>query len=76
MTKHEAIEAACLIVARAYSHIGYRTASDCFCGNRNPERYRNEGIALKYVSDAVNERIVRDLEMSEEMGGAPEPECG
>ena len=74
MTKQEAIEAACSIVARAHHHIGYKTASDCFCGggsNKNPTRYLNEGIVLKFVADAVDEKIARDLEMSEEMGGAP-----
>ena len=67
MNRQEVIAAACLIVHDAHEHVGYHTASDCFCGEGGlwaggftDADYRNEGVALDFVRQAVREKIQRD----------------
>lgn len=66
MTRNDAIKHACETVALAYHSIGdYTEPSDGFCRDCNPSdkpasSYLNSGNALRYVRDAVVEKLRRD----------------
>ena len=61
MTKDDAIEQSCSIIALAYHSLGdYTTASDGFCRRCDdiPRlEYRNEGLAIEFVRLAVVEAL-------------------
>ena len=70
MTKEQAIEEACSIVAIAYIHIGdFSEPSDCFCHHAVTfgRSYHNAGKALAYVKQAVTEKLKKDSYMKEEV---------
>lgn len=68
--KHtEVIERLCALHSEAAQHVGLQYAADCFCGeggfwsveDYDPERdYRNDGKALKFIEQAVREKIERE----------------
>lgn len=64
MNQTETIRWACRIVALAYRSIGdYGTASDGFCEdcpNHRSARFRHDGVTLKYVEQAVKEKLLRE----------------
>lgn len=72
MTRDEAIQEACSIVALAYRGVGdYSRASDWFCArcnhDQNPDNafglswsYQNQGQALAFVRAAVVEKLTRE----------------
>lgn len=65
--KHtEAIARLCKLQSDVAAHIGDVSAADCFCGQSgfwnlpgyNPENdYRNDGNAIEFIEQAVNEKI-------------------
>lgn len=64
MTKQEATQEACSIIALAYHSIGdYKQPCDCFCG-KDDKRTGGFQIADKatfdYVREAVKEKLIKD----------------
>jgi hypothetical protein len=65
MNPNQIIYRLCQIVALVYRSIGdYDCPSDGFCyecqRTRNPDHFRHSGITIRYILDAVKEKLVRD----------------
>ena len=52
MTKAEAIKRMCRLQGAVHAHLGYATASDCFCEDADmPGPYRNDGEVIAFIED-------------------------
>lgn len=76
MKKNEAIKEVCEIVSLVHNSIGdYSHPSDCFCevGNMPDPFYQNTGEAIKFVREAVVEKLYRE---GYQINSAYDPETG
>ena len=71
MDAKKVIERFCVLQRTAAEHTGFEYAADCFCkqsgfwgsddyGGTFEEGYRNDGIALEFIEQAVREKIERE----------------
>lgn len=60
MTRADIIQALCLLQAKVCEEvIGYHEPNDCFCEGGAAISFRSSGTALKFITDAVNEKLSR-----------------
>lgn len=62
MTKQEATQEACSIIALAYhSRQDYTIPCDCFCGREKGKEFQTADRAtFDYVREAVKEKLIKD----------------
>jgi len=61
MTRQEVLERLCALQEEVAGVIGYEHSADCFCGkggfwdlpNYSPGDYRNDGVHLAFIEEAV-----------------------
>jgi len=68
---NEVIKRLCYLQTKVSAHIGHNHAADCFCGTGGfwstkfyggtyDKGYRNDGLSLKYIEKAVQEKINKE----------------
>ena len=69
MEAKEAIQRLCELQKNVREHLGFNDAADCFCGESGFWKtegydgtfdggYRNDGKAIKFIEEAVREKIL------------------
>lgn len=68
----DVIKRLCKLQEKVASHVGWEYAADCFCGHGGfwtvhptydgtfDQGYRNDGVALEFIEQAVAEKIERE----------------